>query len=152
MLTKFFGRVRQKLFDKKLWYPLLCISFLDTSNFLKHWRDAHKRVRHCETKKFRRKFVIPHRCMKLFDTPNFLKDWRDAHEIFRHCETKNFRQKTVIPPIMHNIFQYLKVSETLRGCPRIFSAVWDQNLWKQKRDTRFFIYKTFWSQKFYQKQ
>ena len=84
MPTKFFGTVRQKIFDGKLWYPLLCIKF--------------------------------------FDTPNFLKHWRDAHEIFRHCETKNFRRKIVIPPIMHKIFRYPKVSETLKGGPRNFSG------------------------------
>ena len=34
--TKFFGTVRQKIFDGKLRYPLLCIKFFDTPNFLKH--------------------------------------------------------------------------------------------------------------------
>ena len=89
MPTKFFCTVRQKIFDGNLWYPLLCIKF--------------------------------------FDTPNFLRHWRDAQEIFRHCETKNFRRKIVIPPIMHKIFRYPKFSETLKGCPRNFSALWDKN-------------------------
>ena len=57
--TKFFGTVRQKIFDGNLRYPLLCIKFFDTPNFLKHWRDAHEIFRHCETKIFRRKNVIP---------------------------------------------------------------------------------------------
>ena len=34
--TKFFGTVRQKIFEGKLWYPLLCIKFFDTRNFLIH--------------------------------------------------------------------------------------------------------------------
>ena len=58
MLTKFFSTVRQKIFDGKTWYPLVCIKFFDTLNFLKHLRDAHEIFRHCETKNFRRKLVI----------------------------------------------------------------------------------------------
>ena len=95
MPTKFFCTVRQKIFDGKLWYPLLCINFIDTPNFLKHLRDAH--------------------------------------EIFRHCETKNFRRKIVIPPIMHKSFRCPKFSETLKGCPRNFSALWDKKF-RQNRD------------------
>ena len=79
--TKFFGTVRQKIFDGKLWYPLLCIKFFDTPNFVKHWRDAHEIFRHCETKIFRRKNVItpsppPLSSIKLFETRNFLKNCR----------------------------------------------------------------------------
>ena len=40
--TKFFGTVGQKIFDGNLWYPLLCIKFFDTPNFLRHWSDAHE--------------------------------------------------------------------------------------------------------------
>ena len=89
MPTNIFGTVRQKNFDGKTWYPLVCINFFDTLNFLKHWRDAH--------------------------------------EIFRHCETKKFRRKNVIPPSMHKIFRYPKFSETLKGCPRNFSVLWEKN-------------------------
>ena len=110
--TKFFGTVRQKIFDGKLWYPLLCIKF--------------------------------------FDSPNFLKHWRDAHEICRHCETKKFRRKNVIPPIMHKTFRYPKFSETLKGCPRNFSALWGRKFSTEKRDVPplirnfFSIPKFFW--------
>ena len=166
--------MRQKIFDGKTWYPLVCIDIFDTPKFLKHWRDAHEIFRHCETKKFRRKLVIPpimHKifsipqifwniegmptnifgtvrqknfdgktwyplvCINFFDTLNFLKHWRDAHEIFRHCETKKFRRKNVIPPSMHKIFRYPKFSETLKGCPRNFSALWDKKISTEKRDT-----------------
>ena len=207
--------MREKIFDGKLWNPLLCIKFFDTPNFLKHWRDAHEIFRHCETKNFRRKIVIPpimHKifrypkfsetlkgwprnfsalwdqkfsmekrdtpyyawnfsipqvfwniegmptkffgtvrpkivdgktwypllCIKFFNTPNFLKHWRDAHEIFRHCETKNCRRKNVIPPIMHKIFQYPKFSETLKGYPWNFSALWDKKFSTEFSDIRFF--------------
>ena len=94
--TKFFGIVRQKIFDGNLWYPQLC--------------------------------------KKFFDTPKFLKHWRDAHEIFRHCETKNFRRKLVIPPIMHKIFRYPKFWDTLKGCLRNFSALWDKKISTENRD------------------
>ena len=110
MSTKFFGTVRPKIFDRKTWYPLVCIKF--------------------------------------FDTPNFLKHWRDAHEIFRHCETKNFRRKNVIPPIMHETFRYPKFSETLKGYPRNFSALWDQKFSTEKRDTPFSFIKLFETKNF----
>ena len=41
-LRKFFGTVRQKIFDGKLWHPLLCIKVFDTTKILKHWKDAHE--------------------------------------------------------------------------------------------------------------
>ena len=49
-----------------------------------------------------------------------------AYKKFRQGETKEFRQKNVIPPIMHKFFRYHKFSETLKGCPRIFSAIRDK--------------------------
>ena len=38
---------------------------------------------------------------------------------------------------MHKIFRYPKFSETLKGCPRIFSAPWDQKFSTEKRDNPF---------------
>ena len=105
MPTNFFGTVRQKLFDGKTWYPLVCIKFFDTAGFLKHWRDAH--------------------------------------EIFRPCETKNFRRKLVISPIMQKIFRYPKFSETLKGCPRNFLALWDIKISTEIRDMPPLIHKFF---------
>ena len=72
--TKFFGTLRQKIFDGNLWYPLLSINFFDTPTFLKHWRDAHEIFRHCETKNFRRKNVIPPSMHKFFRYPELMKD------------------------------------------------------------------------------
>ena len=125
----------KKFSTTKLWYPLLCINFFNTSIFLKHWRDAHKSFRHCETKNIRRKIVIPHKGEKIFVTLNFLKDWRDAHEIFRHCETKKFRRENVIPHSMHRVFRNPNFSETLRGCPRSFLALWDKKFSTKNCDT-----------------
>ena len=64
--------------------------------------------------------------IKFFSTRNFLKNRRFPYEIFWYCETKNFRRKIVIPPIMRKIFRYPKFSETLKGSPRNFSALWDK--------------------------
>ena len=55
------------------------------------------------------------------------------------------------PPIMHKIFRYPNFSETLKGCPRNFSALWDQNFSTEKRDRPLFIHKTFWNQNFSEK-
>ena len=88
MPTENLGTVRPKVFAKKTWYLLLCI--------------------------------------KIFDTPNFLKHWRDAHKIIRHCERKNFQLKNVIFLSMHKISRYSELSETLKGCPQIISALWNQ--------------------------
>ena len=64
----------------------------------------------------------PYYAKKFSDTPNFLKHRRNANVIFRHCETKCFRRKIVIPPFLHKSFRYPKASETLKECPRNFSA------------------------------
>ena len=97
--TKFVGTVRQKIFDGKLWYPLLCIKFFDTPNFLKHWRDAHEIFRHCETKHFRRKNVIPpFSSIKLFETKNFSKNSRIPLRKFSVQWDKNFDRKSWYPP------------------------------------------------------
>ena len=97
--------MRQKTFDGKTWYPLVCIKF--------------------------------------FDTPNFLKLWRYAHEIFQHCETKNFPRKNVIPPSMPKVFRYHKFSETFKGCPRNFLALWDIKFSTGNRDMPPLIHKFF---------
>ena len=38
---------------------------------------------------------------------------------------------------MHKIFRYPNFSETLKGCPRNFSAPWDQKFSSEKRDNPF---------------
>ena len=121
--TKFFGTVGQKIFDGKLWYPLLCIKFFDTLNFLKHWRDAHEIFRHCETKNFRRKNVIPpFSSIKLFETRNFLKNSRFPLRNFSALwDIKISTENRDMPPLIHKVF----------SIPEIF--------WK----TEGFLYKVF---------
>ena len=53
---------------------------------------------------------------------------------------------------MNKIFWYAKVSETLKGCTRIFLALWDQKLSTEKRESPLFIHETFWNQKFSQEE
>ena len=106
MPTKFFGTVRQKNFDGKLWYPLLCIKFFDTPNFLKHWMDAHEIFRHCETKNFRQKNVIPpFLFIKLFETKNFLKNNRIPLRKFSALwDMKISTENRDMPPFIHKFF------------------------------------------------
>ena len=200
-----------------MWYPLLCIKFPVTPNYLKHWRDAHKIFWHCETTNFRRKDVI-HPVMykffrypqiiwiiegfprnfsarwdrnfsqekrdilyytwnfsipqlfwniermptkicgtrrrkifaektcylllyiKFFDTLIFLKHWRNVHKFFRQRETKIFRRKFNIPPIIHKLFRYLKLSGTLKGCPKNFFGTMRSKFFPGKRDTLYYTW------------
>ena len=71
MRTNFFGTVRQKNFNWKMWYQLLCIKTSVTPNYLKHWRDAHEIFRPAETKTFHRKNVISLIKHETFRYPNF---------------------------------------------------------------------------------
>ena len=106
MPTKFFGTVRQKIFDGKLWYPLLYIKFFDTPNFLKHWRDAHEIFRHYETKNFLRKNVMPpFSSIKLFETENFLKNSRIPLRKFSALwHIKISTENRDMPPLIHKFF------------------------------------------------
>ena len=79
---------------------------------------------------------------KFDDTPNFLEHWRDAHQIFRHSDTKN-----LLLTKKHKIFRYPNFFETMKGCSRNSSAMWDQKFSTEKRDTaimhEFFRYHNF---------
>ena len=69
--TKIFGKVRQKNFDRKVWYPLLCKKLFDIPNFLEHLGKAHEVFPHCEMEIFWRKYVIAsimHRLFRLLQT------------------------------------------------------------------------------------
>ena len=134
MPTKFFGAVRQKIFDVNLWYILLCIKFFDTPDFLKHWRDAHEFFRHCETKYFRRKIVIPLFIHEIFRYPKFFWNiqgmptknsalWDEKFST-ENCDTPYYAYKFSIPQIFGNI----------EGVPTKFfgtvrQKIFDVNLW-----------------------
>ena len=50
---------------------------------------------------------------------------------------------------MHKIFPYPKFCETLKECPRNFSALWDQKFSTEKRDTPFSSIKLFETRSFF---
>ena len=106
MLTKFFSTVRQKIFDGKAWYPLVCIKFFDTLSFLKHLRDAHEIFWHCETKNFRRKNVIPpFSSIIFFETKNFFKNSRISLRKFSALwDIKISTGNRDMPPLIHKNF------------------------------------------------
>ena len=132
MPTKFSGTVRQKIFDGNMWYPLLCIKVYRYPKLFESLKGCHQNFRHCETKSFRRKIGITSIMHKIFWYP----------KIFWNIEgmpTKFFgtvRQKistetcdTPPPPLLCiKFFQNLKISETLKGCPWKFSALWDKKI------------------------
>ena len=141
MPTIFFGTVRQKDLDGNLWYPLLCIKFFDTPNFLKHWRDAHDFFRHCETKNFRRKNVIPpFSSIKLFETKIFLKNSRISLRNFSELwdikiSTEN-RDMPLLTFLSINVFRYKKFSGKQKGSlTKLFVSVLWERRFRQNRDS-----------------
>ena len=129
--TKFFGTVRQKIFDGNLWYPLLCIKFFDTPNFLRHWRDAHEIFRHCETKNFRRKNVIhPFSSIKLFETKNILKKSRIPLRKFSALwDIKLSTENRDMPPLIHKFFS---IPENFRKTEGFLYKAFRLVLWDKK--------------------
>ena len=103
----FFGSVRPKIFDGKMWYALFHLKTVPKrENLSKTVGINYKK----KSALWDRNFLTGKRdtfyhAWKIPITPNFLKPWTDAYEFFRHCETWNFRQKNVIPPILHIFFQ-----------------------------------------------
>ena len=81
-ITKIFGTVRQKTFDRKKWHTLLCMKLFDIPNFLKHWRDVQELFQHCETKKVLRKTATPLLCIKFFDYPKFSENLKGCPRVF----------------------------------------------------------------------
>ena len=134
-LYKIFGNVRQKLFDRKTWYPLLCIKTFPIPIFQKQFRHAHKIFRHCETLSFRRKNVMcpsPFFIRKNFWKPEFFsKTLGFLYKIFLHCEKNKFRRKTVTPLLCIYFFDYLELSDTLKGCLLFFRHCQTWNFWQK---------------------
>ena len=142
--TKFFGTVRQKIFDGKLWYPLLCIKFFDTPNFLKHWRDDHDIFRHCETKNFRRKNVIPPSMHKIFRYPKLSETLKGCPRNFSSIklfETKNFLKNSRIPSRKFSALWDIKISIENRDMPPLIHKFF--SIPENFRKTEGFLYKAF---------
>ena len=123
--TKFFGNVRPKNFDGKTWYPLLCIKFFYTPNFLKHWRDAHEIFRHCETKNFPRKNVIPPSMHKIFRYPKFSEALKGCPRNFSALWYQKFStDKRDTPFSFIKLFETKNFLKNSRIPLRKFSALW----------------------------
>ena len=107
MPTKFFGNVRQKIFDGKLWYRIMhkhfpYAKFSETlkgspRNFSALWdQKISTENRDTPPPPFIKTFSMP-------ETNEALKDSNPYGNI-RHCETKNFRQKIFkLPPPLLSI-------------------------------------------------
>ena len=140
MPANFFVTVRPSLFDVKTWYPLLCIKFFDTPNFLKHWRDAHEMFWHCETKTFRLKIVIlpppfpPFLSIIFFSIPDFFwyTDQRGSPTKFFSTETKKISTKLWDKSLKHKIFRYPKLVTHWRFPLRNFSGTVRQTFFDGK--------------------
>ena len=109
--------MRQKIFDGKTWYPLVCIKFFDTPNFLKHLRDAHELFWHCETKNFRRKNVIPpFSSIYFFETKNFLKNSRIfLRKFWALWDIKISTGNRDMPPLIHKFFSIPEIFRKTEG-------------------------------------
>ena len=150
--TRNFLALRDKKFSTKSCDIPIMHKVFDTRNFLKHWRDAHKIFRHCETENFQRNYVIPSLMHKKTITPNFLKIEGMPTIFWALCDPK-FLTENVIPPVLHKNFRYHNFAKTLQGCSWNFSALWDQSFSREKYDTPLFSSeKTFRNEKFSQKQ
>ena len=150
-----FSRFREikKTFEKTVKLLLLCWKFFNT-RILSKRRSVHLRtLLALSDTEFSTEFSdIPFLCIKFCDTRNFLKHQIVPQQNFLVLCDKNFRRRNAIPPIMHKTFRYPKISETMKWCPRIFSALWDQNFSTEKRDFTLIIHTTVRNQKFSQKQ
>ena len=65
------------------------------------------------------------------------------YKFFRHCETNNFGRKIVTPLWCIKLFDYPKLSKTLKGCLSSFRHCQTWNFSTEKFDTRHFIRKNF---------
>ena len=133
--TKFFGTVRQKSFDGKLWH-----------NPLKHKLFGYPKLMTHSTVPLRnflalgdKKFSTGNRDITLvsknfFDTRNQWHHKGFPYEVFRYCETKQFWQKIVLPApsLIPNIFRYQKFSETQKGSSTKFFGTVRQKFFNGK--------------------
>ena len=118
-----------------MWYPLLCIKFIDIPIFLKQWRNAHEVFRHCETENFWQKNVITHIMHKNFRYPKRFEKLKGFPRKLSALWDKKFSREKRDTRVMRNISRNHNFSETLQGCSRIFSALWDHIFSTEKWDT-----------------
>ena len=114
--------------------PSLILNKLRYPKIIKHWKITLRNVSELWDKKVRRNILIlalpPSLSINFFTSENFLKHSIEGllYEMLRNCETKQFWWKNVIttPSLIVYIFRYQKFSETKKGSPTNFSALWDE--------------------------
>ena len=112
-----------KNLNEKSWYPLLCIKFFDTPNFLKHWSDAHEFFWHCEIKNSRWKNVITPIKHKIFGYPKISETLKWCPSNFFALWDRNLspENRDITPFLSIEDFSFQKFSKTKNGSPAKFS-------------------------------
>ena len=129
----------KKKFNKKSWHNSLKHKIFRYPKLVTHWRVPLRNFSALWDKKL---------LTKNRDTPPSPL----IHKLFRYqklCETKKgsptkffgtvrqqiFYRKSWSSPHRHKVFRYPKFSETQTGSRRNFSALWDENVSTENRDT-----------------
>ena len=112
-----------KKLNEMSWYPLLCIKFFDTPNFLKHWSDAHEFFWHCEIKNSRWKNVITPIKHKIFGYPKISETLKWCPSNFFALWDRNLspENRDITPFLSIEDFSFQKFSKTKNGSPAKFS-------------------------------
>ena len=145
-LTKFFGAVRYKIFDKTMMPPpLLCIKIFDTKIFLKHRRGLLRSFSVLWDKKISTGNLdtSPPLIYKLFRYQKFSETQirRVPLRSFSALwDKKKFDTKSWHNSLKHKIFRYPKLVIHWRVPLPNFSALWDKKLLTQNLDTPFLLF------------
>ena len=138
---KFFGAVRQKKFERKLWYslhPHMSSNFFDTRSFVKRSRvSPTKCFGTARQKKSTEVRDVTPFIMIFFDTLSLWNTEWFPYKNFRHYGTINFRWKNLatlsLPPLIIKIFRWREFSATQhRIVPiRSFAKMWEKQIWRK---------------------
>ena len=141
-LTKFFGTLRQKIFERNSWYSVLLLKFFRYLTFETVWNIRWFFTKFFATvrQKSRRKTVI---CIKVFEIPKILKHRSGSRENFRYCETKDSEWRTWFSVLMHRKTRYPNISGRLKGLLTKFLRTVRPKESKENRDTPLLSTKVF---------
>ena len=132
---KYFGTVRQKLFDGKSWYlpPLLSIKIFSLPEIFRNteWFPGEVFSVLWDKKIFGKTVKVPPSFAWKFSIPEFFRNTEVfSYEFYRHCETKIFQRSFVISPsyALHEIFWNTELfpNEIFRYC---VTKVFDGETW-----------------------
>ena len=101
-----------------------------------------------DKEKFQQKIVIsPSYAQKFSITENFWNFEWIPHEIFDTVREIKFQQKKWYSLLIYKVFRHLSFSESMKGSPRKFSALWEKSfnrkLWYPTFRSRNFRYASF---------